>query len=107
MASLLRTAARQGCRILTSNAAIRQRTVQPACLISTSKKNKDAATINETIQTKPEAQTGEDDPVSYQHHEHDDDNKVIHHNMTAFRALAGLASQKKLTCSLLQYKPAP
>jgi len=86
MASLLRRAAQQGCRILTSNVAIRQRTVQPACLISTSKKNKDAATLNETIQTKPEVQATEDDPnwISYGYSLTDRDEDHFTHKMMMF-----------------------
>lgn len=69
MASLWRVAVRQGCKVLQNRAAVRHRIAQPACLISTSKKTKDAATINESIQTKAQARDDEDDPVSEGHHD--------------------------------------
>merc|ERR1711976_8670 len=48
MASLLRSLqfARQGCQILRSDLALTRRVLQPGCFISTSKKNKDAITLD-------------------------------------------------------------
>ena len=55
MASFLRLAARQGCRALSSNLIRRPKLIQPACFISTSKKNKDSATLGEKLETPVES----------------------------------------------------
>ena len=47
MASFIR-ASRQGCRLLTAYSSRNVRFVQPSCLISTSKKNKDTVAATES-----------------------------------------------------------
>merc|ERR1711862_220709 len=64
MASLLRNFARQGCRSLSQINRLPVRFVQPAAHISTSKKNKDAASVplDATIKKTEEPEKREDDP---------------------------------------------
>ena len=66
MASLLRVVLRRGGRMLAVNSTSPTKFLQPACFISTSKKNKDAATFTDTSATSSaEEKLDEKEEVDY------------------------------------------
>ena len=62
--ALLKTITRQGCRVVSQQNII-NRAIQPRCLISTSKKNKDAAAISEPVQSGTNEKLGDKEEVSF------------------------------------------
>ena len=62
--ALLKTITRQACRVVSQQNII-NRAIQPRCLISTSKKNKDAAAISEPVQSGTNEKLGDKEEVSF------------------------------------------
>jgi len=95
MASLLRNCARQGCRSLSKINHQSARFKQPALFLSTSKKNKDSASIpfeglvNNT-ETNTESKTPEDDPnwMSYGFSYTDREMDAFGYNMVMFMGIS-------------------
>merc|ERR1711860_141829 len=88
MASLLRFATRQGCRVLTQRTVQNAYKFQPACLISTSKKNKDSAVVANDHETKgipaEKYEETDDNWMSYGYSLTDREFDRTSHHMTMF-----------------------